>query len=101
MSLYRSRRWKLDKWREQNHRCPLCKQPLTRSRLFSARVNIDHVRPVSHGGNDQDQNLQLVHRRCNDQKGNDCPGCDACKDGPESYLLWRVRNPQNGRTRIP
>lgn len=100
MSTYRSRAWKRRRWLAQGRRCPLCKLPIGSRSLATARVNLDHVRPVSHGGDDRDENLQLVHRRCNDAKGDQCPGCDACKDGPEAYLLWRVLNPQVGRIRI-
>lgn len=47
--------------------CAICKQPMT----FD-KCNIDHIIPVSKGGQHTMANLQLTHIRCNLLKGNYC-----------------------------
>lgn len=47
-------------------------------------VSVDHVVPVSRGGNDDEDNLQLVHRRCNTSKSNLLP---------DEYRLLRPTGP--------
>jgi CRISPR/Cas system Type II protein with McrA/HNH and RuvC-like nuclease domain len=87
----RSHKWKLWKWEQQNFRCPLCQNSISPSALLNTKkATIDHIRPRSHGGDDSEENLQITHKRCNFEKDNQCPGCEACEDGPEAYLLWRV-----------
>jgi len=45
--------------------CPLCKQFLGHH-----NVTIDHIIPKSKGGTDDFDNLQFVHKKCNQLKGN-------------------------------
>jgi 5-methylcytosine-specific restriction endonuclease McrA len=58
--------------RRDGWECKLCGQPidsvLRRPNLMSASV--DHRIPVSRGGSDSMDNLQLAHLRCNISKGN-------------------------------
>jgi 5-methylcytosine-specific restriction endonuclease McrA len=48
----------------QDHRCAICGGPLS---LLDAHV--DHIVPISAGGDDAMGNLQLVHPNCNLRKG--------------------------------
>lgn len=48
----------------QNHRCAICTGPIS---LLDS--HIDHVFPLSEGGEDDPSNLQLVHMNCNLRKG--------------------------------
>jgi 5-methylcytosine-specific restriction endonuclease McrA len=50
----------------QTWRCAVCGQPLSRT----GGMHIDHVRPISLGGNNDMENLQLLCRDCNLGKGN-------------------------------
>ncbi len=43
--------------------CPCCKQPL------GADAQLDHKMPLALGGTNTDDNMQLLRRRCNIQKG--------------------------------
>lgn len=52
---------------ENGNQCALCGNPIT-----EAEATIDHIRPLSRGGEDIAQNMQLTHRDCNSLKGNQC-----------------------------
>jgi 5-methylcytosine-specific restriction endonuclease McrA len=62
------------KWRETRKRmlrklpaiCPLC----VRWIVDVDSAHIDHVLPVSRGGDDRPSNLRMVHKRCNLSRGN-------------------------------
>jgi 5-methylcytosine-specific restriction endonuclease McrA len=45
--------------------CQLCKQPCSK-----AEWSIDHIIPLSRGGEHSYENTQLAHRSCNSRKGN-------------------------------
>ena len=47
--------------------CGLCGEPLGE---ITPKIHVDHVVPRSFGGNDELDNLQAAHRRCNIAKGN-------------------------------
>lgn len=64
-------------WRRQGGVCASCggAMPLQRFDLPHAtlwkkyRPTVDHIRPLSKGGQDEIGNLQLVHASCNLRKG--------------------------------
>jgi HNH endonuclease len=58
--------------------CPWCLQPITREQFRD--TSRDHVIPKSHGGDGRMPNLQLLHGECNAEKGDQCPGCDWCRE---------------------
>lgn len=51
--------------------CQLCLEPVSPdsppSDIWAA--TLDHIIPRSHGGSDEEDNLQLAHRWCNSVKG--------------------------------
>lgn len=54
--------------------CMKCKKPLSRKIVDPndyGYITIDHIIPQSRGGQDIIQNKQLMHRKCNQDKGND------------------------------
>ena len=53
---------------EQNWVCPLCDEKLPYQLVGNAHV--DHIMPKSRGGSNNLDNLQTVHSRCNEAKGN-------------------------------
>lgn len=71
-------------FKRQGGRCGICDERFTSQRrptqkwLRSKYINIDHRRPLSHGGTDDLFNLQLTHKPCNSKKGADCEGCPEC-----------------------
>lgn len=50
----------------QNHKCPLCNSAL----YVGEDVEVDHIIPLSLGGSDSLENIQIVHWICNRAKGN-------------------------------
>ena len=54
----------------QQGRCGICGELMVDA---IEPLDIDHIIPVSHDGTSHRENLQLVHRRCNRQKGNSLP----------------------------
>lgn len=66
-------------WDAQAGKCALCGEAMPRHRFETphARVwakqrpTLDHIRPRSKGGGDEDENLQLAHAVCNKRKGAD------------------------------
>jgi len=51
----------------QNNVCPLC----GKSMFIGEDVEVDHMHPISVGGSDTLDNVQIVHWICNRKKGND------------------------------
>jgi len=45
--------------------CQLCLEPFEKV----SEATLDHIQPVSKGGQDKIQNLRLVHEFCNRQRG--------------------------------
>jgi len=66
-------------WRRQDRLCPWCGEPITPEQYASPLTTVDHWRPRSHGGSSRQENLRLMHRRCNSKKGSTCPDedCDS------------------------
>lgn len=44
--------------------CKICEKPCTRE-----EASVDHIKPLSKGGNHSWKNVQLAHRVCNSRKG--------------------------------
>jgi hypothetical protein len=66
---------KLEVANRDNWVCQLCLKSIDRHDLdydFGSpnpdRLEIDHIKPVSHGGGNERSNLQATHRRCNQKK---------------------------------
>lgn len=55
--------------------CQLCGEPVVMSTPYpdSWSPSIDHIQPLSRGGDDTKANVQLAHRFCNTSKGNRVP----------------------------
>ena len=56
--------------------CVLCGLP-----MIYSQCNIDHIVPKILGGRNALFNLQLVHKRCNSEKG-----CDLKQSFPQKYF---------------
>lgn len=67
-------------WINQHYRCGICGRQIRQRQLFTDDINIDHIRPRSHGGPSTPENLQLVHMMCNQAKGANCAGCEQCSE---------------------
>lgn len=54
---------------EQKGRCALCGEPIDKDGLFDAtKVQVEHLTPVSKGGTNDESNLVIAHRTCNQEK---------------------------------
>jgi 5-methylcytosine-specific restriction endonuclease McrA len=47
--------------------CGICKKPMN---AWGKDVQLDHRIPLSKGGTEDESNLQMTHRYCNQRKGN-------------------------------
>lgn len=65
-------------WIKQHYRCGICGKQIRQRILFKHEINIDHIRPRSHGGTRDPENLQIVHMACNQEKADQCGGCEGC-----------------------
>lgn len=69
------REWQKILWENQNGICALCGFRLPPScdympQNHPMRLSLDHILPVSRGGQAILENIRLVHRRCNEERGN-------------------------------
>ena len=55
--------------------CPLCSKFISKSKRKRA-WSVDHIIPRSRGGRSNIENLQLVHKKCNEAKANNLVGID-------------------------
>ena len=53
---------------DQKWVCPLCNEQLPYQLV--GNTHVDHIMPKSRGGSNKRSNLQTVHSRCNEAKGN-------------------------------
>ena len=60
------------------HRCEYCQTRQEDSPL--AALHVDHVRPIKHGGDDDESNLCLACIDCNLHKGSNIAGIDPLTD---------------------
>lgn len=68
---------------EQGGICPLCCEPMDESHILdSKQLQVEHLTPISKGGTNDESNLVLAHRPCNQEKKQ--------KTVPE-YLAWRIK----------
>lgn len=66
-------RWRL--WQEQDTNCPYCERKIALADAVNGNItNLDHIVPrsLTQVGRKQDH-IVLVHRMCNDEKGNQTP----------------------------
>ena len=61
-----------------NHRCEYCQTHQEDSPL--AALHIEHIRPIKHGGTDDESNLGLACIDCNLHKGPNLTGIDPLTD---------------------
>ena len=76
MTAKRRRKLRLELFLSQNGSCALCQKdlpPLSLDRDQLENPNqyptLDHIIPTSKGGTNRVSNLQLVHNKCNNDKG--------------------------------
>jgi hypothetical protein len=70
-----------------SHRCEYCRAP---ELLFNSSFEVEHIRPLAHGGTDDDWNLALACRACNGAKHTAMIARD-----PESGRAVRLFNPRS------
>ena len=84
----RTRLWRADLVQRlvqrQDNRCPRCGDPLS---LTNRSHHVDHVIPWSMGGGNETANIQVLHARCNLEKG-----AAVWVDELLDYLEGRIRN---------
>lgn len=62
---YVSKRWHKRHFLNGHNICGICEEPI----LDYDQANIDHVVPLSKGGSDTLDNMQISHITCNSKKG--------------------------------
>lgn len=55
--------------KRDGRRCGICRE-MVRAKVGPMRPSIDHIVPLSKGGEHNLENVQLAHYRCNLSKGN-------------------------------
>jgi hypothetical protein len=71
------------------NRCGYCLSP---QHLVMARLEIEHIIPLCHGGDNDEENLWLACPICNRYKGSKTTGID-----PETNEIAPLFNPRNQR----
>lgn len=71
------------------HRCEYCHAP---EAIFNFPFEVEHIFPLSRGGNDDERNLALACRACNVHKADDLTGIDE-QTNSRSHLF----NPRRDR----
>ena len=73
-----------DLYKKQGRKCPYCGKSLGSRHKFRQQSSVEHVVPLSKGGNNRMINKLIVHRHCNKSKGNRYP------NNKEIKALWGV-----------
>lgn len=60
-------------WKQQQHECVYCAEPISQEQLFGGDVDVDHILPYSRCLDDSQANKVVCHRRCNAEKGQRTP----------------------------
>ena len=60
-------------WKQQQHECVYCAEPISQEQLFGGDVDVDHILPYSRCLDDSQSNKVVCHRRCNAEKGQRTP----------------------------
>jgi len=63
---YTGRKWHRNRLFSQGNICGICEKPITNAK----DATVDHIMPLSLGGRDDIENMQLAHKTCNELKGN-------------------------------
>lgn len=71
-----------------NNLCEYCQRQQETSPLI--RLQIEHIRPIKHGGGDEFENLALACAECNLKKSSDLAGID-----PATNSLTPLFHPRN------
>lgn len=72
--------------------CAICGQPVDKTLKYPHPMSptVDHIIPVSKGGSDVLENLQLAHRRCNRLKSDKMPEEKKIEGDPNRHLPLSV-----------
>jgi 5-methylcytosine-specific restriction endonuclease McrA len=59
-------------YRRDAGRCQLCRKPVHKALRYphQGSATLDHIIPITKGGQHTSENVQLAHARCNKSKGN-------------------------------
>jgi len=71
--------------RKQHGRCAICDNGLRLRETGLEEPTLDHIIPRSKGGSNEIGNLRLVHRRCNEDRGNETETITIEIDGKKYY----------------
>ena len=71
------------------HRCEYCHAP---EAVFNLPLEVEHVVPIAHGGEDTTTNWALACRACNLYKATHVSGSD-----PEGHMVVRLFHPREDR----
>jgi len=63
--------WKKSRFKQQKGICPICSKKMSfDTNIDDLKPTVDHIIPLSKGGDDHYENVQTVHQKCNFEKGN-------------------------------
>ncbi|MBC6415620.1 MAG: type II CRISPR RNA-guided endonuclease Cas9 [Bdellovibrionales bacterium] len=69
----RSNRIRYQLWKEQKYKCIYSGDPISKTALYTAQLEIDHILPYSQTLDDSYMNKVLVYKKANQGKGNQTP----------------------------